>query len=177
PIFSDLLSGQLQGEIQVSEKRVCDLEGYWLHPDLARGNQEKLYTTQTWWCEPDGTEGAVLWGNTALYPGQVGDEYFMTRGHWHEKRDRGELVVTVSGHGYQVLMGEDRVTRVEEMSPGSTHWVPGHHAHRTVNVGEEPLVFFCAWPADCGHDYASLQEQGFSSRVLRFGGRPLLVAM
>jgi len=168
-IVTNLQSGLLQGPNVVEVRRtVGDLSGYWLDPEAARQlADEVLYVTQTWLPIPEGTEGAVLWGNTTLMPGTVGDEYFMTRGHWHLKRDRGELCVTTAGTGLLVLMDELGVTRFEEMSPGSTHYVPGHTAHRTVNNGAEPLVFLCAWPADCGHEYESILRDGFSQRVLR----------
>lgn len=146
-------------------RTVGDLGAYWF--DLEAANQKAsqlLYITQTWFPVSEGTEGAILWGNTTLMPGQIGSEYFMTRGHWHEKRDRGELCITTGGTGLLVLMDEARNTRVEHMSPGSTHHVPGHTAHRTVNTGEEPLVFLCAWPADCGHEYESILRDGFSRR-------------
>ncbi len=173
PIVTDLRSGALTDHLTdprvVNVRRtVGDLLGYWADNNAAATSSDVLlYETQTWFPEPDGTEGAVLWGNTTLYPGVVGEEFFMTRGHWHLKRDRGELCVTVSGTGLLVLMDEQRNTRTEEMKPGSTHYVPGYKAHRTVNNGSEPLVFLCAWPADCGHEYNSILQKGFSSRVLR----------
>jgi glucose-6-phosphate isomerase len=166
-IFTDLASGLLRGENVVESRRtVGDLAGYWGDESAAAAKAgELLYVTQTWFPIEDGTEGAVLWGNTTLYPGRVGDEHFMTRGHWHVKRDRGELVVTVSGRGALVLMDEDRKAWTEELTPGSTHWIDGRLAHRTVNIGDEPLVFLCAWPADCGHEYDAILRDGFSLRI------------
>ena len=168
-IVTNLQSGFLKGTNVVEVRRtVGDLAGYWLDPSAAtEKSDEVLYTTQTWLPVSDGTQGAVLWGNTTLMPGSVGDEFFMTRGHWHQKRDRGELCITTSGTGLLVLMDEEGITRFEEMKPGSTHYVPGFTAHRTVNNGSEPLVFLCAWPADCGHDYESILRDGFSKRVLK----------
>jgi glucose-6-phosphate isomerase, archaeal len=166
---TNLLTGMLTGEEVVESRRtVGDLSGYWQDEAgaQARGD-ELLYVTQTWLPVPDGTEGAVLWGNTTLMPGEVGGEYFMTRGHWHVKRDRCELCITVSGRGVLLLMDEGRTCTVEEMIPGSTHYIPGNLAHRTINNGSEPLVFLCAWPADCGHEYESIRQHGFSRRLLR----------
>lgn len=166
-IFTDLGSGHLRGgNIAESRRTVGDLAGYWADESAAQAKAgEMLYVTQTWLPIEDGTEGAVLWGNTTLYPGKVGDEHFMTRGHWHVKRDRGELVITVSGNGALVLMDEDRKAWTEVLTPGSTHWIDGHWAHRTVNTGTEPLVFLCAWPADCGHEYDAILREGFSLRM------------
>lgn len=179
PILTHLLSGKLGGESIVNvTKTVDDLAGYWRDAAaLTRIDPTTmLYTTETWFPVEDGTEGAILWGNTTLLPGKIGDEYFMTRGHWHRKRDRGELVVCVSGHGALLLMTEQRETRMEALSPGSTHYVHGHMAHRTVNTGGEPLVFLCAWPADCGHEYDEIREGGFSRLLLDKDGTPGLVA-
>lgn len=169
PVSTDLASGLIAGTNVVEVSRtVGDLIGYWLDNEAAEKQAgEPLYRTQTWLPIADGTEGGVLWGNTTLYAGTVASEYFMTRGHWHLKRDRGELCVTTSGTGLLVLMDENRNTRVERMTPGSTHYVPGHTAHRTVNDGQEPLLFLCAWPADCGHEYDSILRDGFSQRFLR----------
>jgi glucose-6-phosphate isomerase, archaeal len=168
-ILTDLLSGQLSGANVVESRRtVGDLAGYWQDADAAATlADELLYVTQTWLPVADGTEGAILWGNTTLMPGVVGEEYFMTRGHWHVKRDRCEICITVSGTGALLLMDENRQTTVEPMSPGSSHYIPGHLAHRTVNNGTEPLVFLCAWPADCGHQYDAILQDGFSRRLLR----------
>ncbi len=169
PITTNLITGTLLGPNVVEVRRtVGDLAGYWQDESAAQEmRDELLYVTQSWFPAPEGEEGAILWGNTVLMPGFVGEEYFMTRGHWHEKRSRGELCVTTSGEGLLVLMDEDRVTRFEKMTPGSTHYVPGHTAHRTVNIGDEPLEFLCAWPADCGHDYQGILQDGFSQRVLK----------
>ncbi|HSI72739.1 MAG TPA: glucose-6-phosphate isomerase family protein [Fimbriimonas sp.] len=168
PSLTDLSTGMLRGEAVEVRRTVGDLLGYW-HDDVAAKMRagELLYVTQTWFPVPDGTEGAVLWGNTVLFPGDVGSEYFMTRGHFHLKRDRCELCITVSGKGALVLMDEARNVEVQDMSAGTTHYVHGHLAHRTVNTGDEPLVFLCAWPADCGHDYEVIKESGFARRLFR----------
>jgi glucose-6-phosphate isomerase, archaeal len=166
--FTDLRTGKLEGTRLVeTTRRVRDLAGYWLDSCAAEAMaDELLYATQTWLPVADGTEGAVLWGNTTLMPGTVGREYFMTRGHFHVKRDRCELCVTVSGRGALVLMDDARNVEIQPMSAGSTHYVHGHLAHRTVNTGDEPLVFLCAWPADCGHDYEAILRDGFAERIL-----------
>lgn len=167
PITTDLSTGLLTGaNVQEVRRTVGDLQGFWADGEAAaQKRDELLYTTQTWFQVPDGTEGAVLWGNTTLYPGKVGDESFMTRGHWHLKRDRGELVVVVSGRGKLLLMDDDSNAWTEDLTPGSTHYIDGSLAHRTVNDGDEPLVFLCAWPADCGHDYETIRQRGFSIRL------------
>lgn len=166
-MFTDLSTGLLQGgNLAESTKTVGDLRDYWGNPEAADAIASiPLYVTQTFFPHPDGTEGAVLWGNTVLYPGDVDGERFMTRGHWHVKRTHGELVITVSGEGLLLLMDGDGNQEEQPMFPGSTHHIDGKYAHRTVNTGEVPLVFLCAWPADCGHEYEAILTGGFTRRI------------
>jgi glucose-6-phosphate isomerase len=164
-VFSDFGTGSLLGEAVRSVRTVSDLAGYWHDPAAADLiGLQPLYKTETYFSKPDGTEGAILWGSTRLYPGDVGGEYFMTRGHWHLKPSHGELIVVVSGTGLVVLMDQDRVTTTVELSPGTTYHIDGTLAHRTVNTGNTPLIFWCAWAADCGHEYESILREGFSRR-------------
>ncbi|MEZ0327143.1 MAG: glucose-6-phosphate isomerase family protein [Fimbriimonas sp.] len=168
PTLTNLSTGMLEGDLTEIRRTVGDLAGYWQDEAAAALiSGQLLYVTQTWFPVADGTEGAVLWGNTVLMPGVVGDEYFMTRGHFHLKQDRCELCIMVSGKGALVLMDHARNVEVQEMAAGSTHYVHGHLAHRTVNTGDEPLVFLCAWPADCGHDYEVVRTQGFAKKLHR----------
>ena len=69
----------------------------------------------------------------------------------------------------------DRKTWMEPMSPGSTHDIDGHHAHRVVNTGDEPLIFLVSWMSDCGHDYQSIKAEGFGKRVVKGPDGPQLV--
>lgn len=178
-VHTNLLSGALVGsEVVRVAKTVGDLSGYWAdEKSLSVGDLElPLYTTESWLPQGENISGALAWGNTILQPGKVGDEYFMTRGHWHKRRECGELVVCVAGSGALMLMTENRETRIERLTPNSTHHVPGFTAHRTVNTGSVPLVFLCAWAADCGHDYDEIRERGFSSLFVEMNAQPQLVA-
>jgi glucose-6-phosphate isomerase len=62
-----------------------------------------------------------------------------------------------------------------EIEPGTIAYVPPNHAHRTVNTGSEELVFLGVYPADAGHDYESIEQSGFSARVVERDGFPTLV--
>lgn len=100
----------------------------------------------------------------------------MTRGHFHEKREAAEYYWGISGNGLLLLMDEDRSHRVEAVSPGSLHYIPGWTAHRVVNTGDEPLRFGACWPADAGHDYDTIARDGFSARIFCRDGVPVVVA-
>jgi len=108
-------------------------------------------------------------------PGKVGSEYFMTKGHFHEKSDRAEFYWGVKGFGMLVLMDRERNTWAEEVHSGSLHYIGGEIAHRLVNTGDENLVVGACWPSDAGHDYAEIAMNGFSARLLEVEGEPRLV--
>ena len=112
----------------------------------------------------------LLYATTILNPGDVDGECFMTRGHFHTKPERGELVFTLKGMGALILMDRERRTWSEPMTSGSVHDIDGRHAHRVANNGDEPLVFLVGWMSDCGHDYESIRDQGFGKRYFRDRG-------
>ena len=123
---------------------------------------------------PENTEGGLFYGITYIHPGKVGDEYFMTKGHFHSIRNRAEYYCTLEGEGMLLLMNEEGQTRAEKMIPGSIHYIPGNTAHRTANVGNSLLSFSAFWPADAGHDYDIIAKNGFSKILIDDNGVPAL---
>jgi glucose-6-phosphate isomerase len=138
--------------------------------------EQEVYSVSWWPPVLEGTEGGLWWGVTTLNPGKVGDEYFMTQGHFHLKDTRAEYYTAVSGKGVLLRMDRDGATWAEEMIPGSLLYIDGAHAHRVVNTGTQPLVFWACWPSDAGYDYGSIAESGFGLRVVERDGQPVLLA-
>jgi glucose-6-phosphate isomerase len=178
PTFFDLKSGLITGDgVEESVKLLSQLEGLF-HDEAAWRKMDPetaVYRVRFWRPVPDGTTGGLFWGATYLEPGKVGDEYFMTHGHFHAIRDRAEYYATVSGTGALLLMNEGGQTWSQTMTVGTVHYIPGGIAHRVVNTGNEPLVFLASWPSDAGHDYASIRTAGFGKRILERDGMPCLV--
>jgi len=115
-------------------------------------------------------EGALFVGTTHLNPGRVGDEFYMTRGHFHQRREQGEVYFGLRGSGLLLLQNEQGEARLEQVSPGSVHIIPGFTAHRLINTGSEILSALAVWPTVAGHDYAAL-EKGFALRVVEQDGK------
>lgn len=109
-------------------------------------------------------DGALYVGVTHLYPGKVGNEYFMTRGHFHKRREQGEVYFGLRGSGLLLLQDQQGEARLENVAPGSVHIIPGFTAHRLINTGTDTLSALAVWPCSAGHDYASLSD-GFALRI------------
>jgi glucose-6-phosphate isomerase len=178
PTFVDWSSGTLSGPgIEEGVKILGQLEGVF-HDQAAwhrMAPETEVYRVRYWRPVPEGTKGGVFWGATVLQPGRVGDEYFMTHGHFHSIRDRAEIYATVKGTGALLLMDEDGTVSSQAMKPGTVHYMPGNVAHRVVNTGDEPLTFLASWPSDAGHDYGSIKTTGFGKRMVLKDGGPCLV--
>jgi glucose-6-phosphate isomerase len=169
-VILDWSTGRFAGQLPQTRRTLSDLATIFksvLDEDLDR------VVYETFGCGPE-VEGSpkLLYATTVLQSGSVNGEFFMTRGHFHERPDRGELMFTMQGSGKLVLMDRDRKTWTEEMAIGSVHDIDGTFAHRVVNTGSEPLVFLVAWMSDCGHDYASIAESGFGERFYESGTMP-----
>jgi glucose-6-phosphate isomerase, archaeal len=116
-------------------------------------------------------ESDLAFGTTIMYPGRVGDEYFLTRGHFHIRRECGEAYYTQSGSGVLLLESRDGETRTVDMKPGICAFIPPDWAHRSINTGPEKLVFtwFCA--TDAGHEYGEIKERGMRRLVVEQNGK------
>jgi glucose-6-phosphate isomerase len=176
-IFLDWGGSMRGAEIKESSKTLGDLHRVFRDASPASGpdSGEIVYRVQWWSPVNAGVAGGLFWGVTIIQPGKVGEEYFMTHGHFHTDRTRAEFYGTVSGQGMLIRMDEDRKTWGEQMSPGSLHYIDGRHAHRVANTGDSQLVFWACWPSDAGYDYATIAERGFGSRLIATESGPEFV--
>lgn len=115
--------------------------------------------------------GELLHGLSVVHPGRVGDEYFMTKGHFHSVRDTAEVYCCLKGQGLLVMESVEGDWAVEELRPGRVVYVTPGWAHRSVNVSDrEDLVTFFVYPGHAGHDYSSIESSGFRKLILRRRG-------
>lgn len=109
--------------------------------------------------------GHLLYCISKLQPGRVGDEFFMTKGHYHTILQTGEIYLGLRGEGFMVMKTPDGRYNEQAIGRGKMVYVPPYWAHRSVNTSDEPLVSFCVYPGDAGHNYDDIVEQGFPRRV------------
>jgi len=119
--------------------------------------------------------GELQWCMSVTLPGKIGREYYMTKGHFHEVRDTAEIYLCVRGTGYMLMETEDGQSKALEMNPDVAVYVPARWAHRSINTGDEPLISFCVYPGDAGHDYGTIETEGFRKRIVEIDGRPAII--
>lgn len=151
--------------------RVADLPGVFIDNDAWQMHdpQQSVYDVEMLDSPPN--EGALYVGVTHLHAGSIANEFFMTRGHFHQRREQGEVYFGLCGRGLLLLQTESGVARLERVMPGSVHIIPPFTAHRLINIGDETLSSLAVWPSVAGHDYASLAD-GFALRVLSSENNP-----
>ncbi|KAA3664027.1 MAG: glucose-6-phosphate isomerase [Chloroflexi bacterium] len=120
--------------------------------------------------------GELLTGLSVVHPGKVGDEFFMTKGHFHTVLETAEVYYCLQGEGYMVMETPEGDWAVEELRPGRVLYVPPRWAHRSVNSSaDEDLVTFFVYPGHAGHDYGTIEEQGFRKLVIEENGRSKII--
>jgi glucose-6-phosphate isomerase, archaeal len=122
------------------------------------------------------SQGHLLVCISKLLPGRVGDECFMTKGHYHSVRATAEVYLCLRGQGYMMMKTADGRCAAEPMERNRMVYVPPDWAHRSINTGDEPLVSFCVYPAEAGHNYGDIQTEGFPRRVMIRDGATVIVA-
>jgi glucose-6-phosphate isomerase len=112
-------------------------------------------------------EGDLAFGSSIVYPGKVGKEFFMTKGHFHTILDTAEVYYCLNGYGMMMMESPEGDVEYQEMKPGQAVYVPGRYAHRSINLSNtETLVTFFVFRADAGHNYGTVEERGFRKLVV-----------
>jgi glucose-6-phosphate isomerase len=121
-------------------------------------------------------EGEMLMGISIVHPGKVGNEFYMTKGHFHSVLETSEIYYCLRGEGFMVMETPEGDTSVEALSPGKVLYVPPRWAHRSVCTSRmEDLVTFFAYPANAGHDYGTIERSGFRKLVVDGDNGPVII--
>jgi glucose-6-phosphate isomerase len=180
PPFTRLINlrdGTIPGAPIVQRRRLSDLKGMFADAGAENallGADPILYEVYEA-TENPAEIGHLRFSTTIIHPGQVGSEYFMTKGHYHAHGNCAEVYYGLSGEGYLLLQTPEGKTDVQRMIPGAASYVPPFWGHRTMNVGAADFVFLAVYPADAGYDYESIVRGGFVSIVVERDGKPQVV--
>lgn len=176
-VFLNLDTGVLLN-FKPTVRRLSDLKNFFIETKvvenlLTTGSNPIIY--EVYECLQPEEGGQLNFGTTILYPGKVGSEYYLTKGHYHLRDEASEVYLGLKGEGMILLQSKTGNVKVESLKAGEVVYVPPKWGHRTINVGNEKLIFFFVYPADAGHDYGTIEEQGFSKIVVEEGGRPKII--
>lgn len=118
----------------------------------------------------------LSFGTSICYPGKVGNEYFMTRGHFHTILDTSEVYYCIGGEGIMMMENPEGDVDYKELTPGCALYVPRRYAHRSICTSKnEPLITFYTFRADAGHDYGTIETKGFRKLVVENDNRATIV--
>jgi len=85
----------------------------------------------------------------------------MTREGWH-----GE---------YGPLQNPEEGWSAQKLTPGKTVYVPPRHTHRSINVGDTPLITFFCFRGDAGHDYGTIETKGYRKLLVERDGELTII--
>jgi glucose-6-phosphate isomerase len=171
------LAGGLSKKAQSTKRRLSQMKD--MYADIAAFDQAvakgdplvyEFYELGT----PENS-GDLAFGTSIVYPGKVGSEYFMTKGHFHTILETAEVYYTLSGEGCMLLENPEGDVALQPMIPGHALYVPKRYAHRSINTGKAPLVSFFVFRADAGHNYATIETKGYRKLVVEGpDGKPMM---
>ena len=173
----DLVEGAMREPDRILVRRASDMQGYYRdEAALQRLIDEQGDPVHYEVFERHVPEqyGHLLLCVSKLYPGCVGEECFMTKGHYHAVSGTAEVYLCLRGQGCLLMKTAAGDFLAEPMRRHRMVYVPPHWAHRSVNTGGEPLISFCVYPGDAGHNYGDIASEGFAKRVFLRGGKPVI---
>jgi glucose-6-phosphate isomerase, archaeal len=159
-------------------RKLSDMNGQYLdkqtYKDMLSKEDSILY--QVFVINRPEVAGELIHGISIVNPGKIGDEFYMTKGHFHTIKENGEIYYVLKGCGYMIMETPEGETAVEELRAGRVLYVPPRWAHRSVNVSSNAnLVLFFAYPGNSGHDYGTIENQGFRKLVVEQNGHPIVI--
>jgi glucose-6-phosphate isomerase, archaeal len=175
----DLIAGSSAELSAPLVRRASEMHGYYadsaaLQAIVAAGDPVHYETFEIGVPEQSGQLKFCI---SKLYPGLVGDECFMTKGHYHAVAETAEIYLCLRGEGGMLMKTADGACRWEAFVRGRLVYVPPCWAHRSVNTGDEPLVSLCVYPGDAGHNYGDIRSGGFPRRVVNRNGKIELLSL
>ena len=99
---------------------------------------------------------------TVIYPGKIGKEFYMTRGHIH-KNKTPEFYILLEGKGILLMQNSEKV-KVIKMKLGKIELIPKGYAHRIINNGNEKLKVLTIYREHNNPNYKIKFKRRFFSR-------------
>ncbi|MDR3750981.1 MAG: glucose-6-phosphate isomerase family protein [Terracidiphilus sp.] len=172
----DSITGAVSPATGRYTKRLSELRELFQDRDMADKEVERLQDPVVYEIAEYRKPGSdIFFGTTTMSPGRVGREYYMTRGHFHERQDAAEVYYTQHGEGILLLELRDEQSMTVEMRPGLCAFIPPGWAHRSINTGSEKLIFVWMCNVAVGHDYGDILKRGMRKLVVARNQLPELI--
>jgi glucose-6-phosphate isomerase len=173
----DLVDGAVDQPDRHLVRRAADMRGYYADEraleHLISGQQNPLHYEVFEKNIPE-EPGHLLLCISKLQPGVVGQEFYMTKGHYHARNGTAEVYLCLCGRGYMLMKTAEGKCVAETLARGRIVYVPPYWAHRSINTGDVPLVSYCVYPAEAGHNYGDIVTEGFPRRIFRIDGKEVI---
>ncbi|HEX7393439.1 MAG TPA: glucose-6-phosphate isomerase family protein [Anaerolineaceae bacterium] len=169
----DIHDGKFEPCLEFEQRKVSDLAKMFSDKaaieDILRRGDRLVYEIRYYPFFTSNSDMAL--GTTIIFPGKVGNEYHMTKGHFHEREDQPEVYHCVQGEGVlQMMTREGEYVSAPWKADTITH-IPPQFAHRVVNTGTFPLVFVAVFHVAAGHEYGPIEQRGFRYKVVEKDGK------
>lgn len=173
----DLKTGMSNSSAVTSKRRVSNMRGMFADEGateaLIQNGDPLVYEFYEMGAPEKSSD--LAFGSSITYPGKVGNEYFMTKGHFHTILATAEVYYCLSGEGYMLLESPEGDWSAQPLKPGVMVYVPPRYAHRSINTGNVPMVTFFCFRGDAGHDYGTIETKGYRKLIVEQDGKPVVV--
>src|SRR5699024_346402 len=175
-MYFDLINGKSENKVS-SKRLLSQMKGMFFNQKAYESALEKedKMVYEFYDLDLPSTDVNLLFGTSIVYPGKIGYEYHMTKGHFHTILDTAEVYYCLSGEGYLMMENPEGDWKAEKFTPGQAVYAPGRYAHRSINTGTEPLVTFFVFRSDAGHDYGTIETKGFRHLVVEQDGKEKII--
>jgi glucose-6-phosphate isomerase, archaeal len=167
--FPNVIPSKVEAHI---ERPLSSLRGMFNDPEAYERllEQEDALVYEVYEIRRPEAEGELALGISVIHPGKVGAEFFMTKGHFHSVLETAEVYCCLQGEGFMVMETPEGDSSIAALRPGTVLYVPPRWAHRSVCTSRQgDLVTLFVYPAHAGHDYGTIEQQGFRKLVIDSG--------
>jgi glucose-6-phosphate isomerase len=175
-LFLDFKTGEFTPHDRINMRKLSHMKGMFFDPESELqilGKEDPLIYSFSEKILPE-ENGHLQLATTTIQPGKIGEEYFMTKGHYHRRPDTSEVYLGMEGEGCLLMQTVDGDFDSIKIRQGVIAYIPPYWGHRMVNTGKTPFVFFAIYPGDAGHNYGDIERTGFKKILVERDKKPVL---